>query len=282
MDGGWSELELDVLWVAVRRHGQGNWEAILADPNIKLLKNKTPQELATRWIKESQKIFPSAVPLLPATNNNTVHHLTPPERPTLALLPGTDGYSCNDTTAVQCPTPITRVPPHVSSSAGPGTQRLSPLGVENQSLRKNKRRSMTSQNNGIEGSSTRPIASNSHSVHRITSVHHGATSNGRLSPTVSGLMLQTQNNQRGRNMRSMGMQELLATVEAVSINRQHSSSLTNAEAEAEAEPKLLLGGHFQLPKIVAQMRSAGNDSGSNWSNPILIEDMDDSPHRTCE
>ncbi|KAI9086947.1 hypothetical protein K1719_031108 [Acacia pycnantha] len=52
----WSELELDALWVGVRRYGQNNWEKILTDPTGFIFKNKTPQDLSTRWNIELLKI----------------------------------------------------------------------------------------------------------------------------------------------------------------------------------------------------------------------------------
>jgi len=38
----WSDNELDSLWIAVRRYGKGNWEAISADQSMLLLRNKSP------------------------------------------------------------------------------------------------------------------------------------------------------------------------------------------------------------------------------------------------
>lgn len=35
----WYENELDSMWIAVRRHCKGNWEAISADPSMPLLRN---------------------------------------------------------------------------------------------------------------------------------------------------------------------------------------------------------------------------------------------------
>ncbi|KAK7243812.1 hypothetical protein RIF29_38624 [Crotalaria pallida] len=57
---GWSEYELDALWVGVRRHGQHNWEAILTDPVTTLLNNKSPLELSKKWEEEIEKVFPMA------------------------------------------------------------------------------------------------------------------------------------------------------------------------------------------------------------------------------
>ncbi|GER43251.1 chromodomain helicase DNA binding protein [Striga asiatica] len=53
----WSEDELDYLWIGVRRHGRGNWEAMLLDPRLRFSKFKTPDDLATRWADEQLKII---------------------------------------------------------------------------------------------------------------------------------------------------------------------------------------------------------------------------------
>lgn len=53
----WSEDELDALWIGVRRHGRGNWDAMLRDPKLKFLNHRTSEELASRWILEEQKII---------------------------------------------------------------------------------------------------------------------------------------------------------------------------------------------------------------------------------
>ncbi|XP_020578296.1 protein CHROMATIN REMODELING 4-like isoform X1 [Phalaenopsis equestris] len=60
----WSEDELDALWIAVRRHGRGNWDAMLRDPKFKVLKNKSIEELSSRWSMEQRKIldFPAPFP----------------------------------------------------------------------------------------------------------------------------------------------------------------------------------------------------------------------------
>ncbi|XP_011013940.1 PREDICTED: uncharacterized protein LOC105117829 isoform X3 [Populus euphratica] len=52
----WSDMELDSLWVGVRRHGQGNWEAMLRDPSL-FFKGKTVEHLTQRWMKERLQIF---------------------------------------------------------------------------------------------------------------------------------------------------------------------------------------------------------------------------------
>ncbi|XP_044509205.1 protein CHROMATIN REMODELING 4-like isoform X2 [Mangifera indica] len=55
----WSEDELDFLWIGVRRHGRGNWIAMLRDPRLKFSKHKTPEDLAARWEEEQLKILDS-------------------------------------------------------------------------------------------------------------------------------------------------------------------------------------------------------------------------------
>ncbi|KAL3578887.1 hypothetical protein D5086_020391 [Populus alba] len=52
----WSDVELDSLWVGVRRRGQGNWEAMLRDPSL-FFKGKTVEHLTRRWMKERLQIF---------------------------------------------------------------------------------------------------------------------------------------------------------------------------------------------------------------------------------
>lgn len=48
----WTDVELDSLWVGVRRHGRGNWEMMLRDLKLQFLPGKTPQDLAERWGEE--------------------------------------------------------------------------------------------------------------------------------------------------------------------------------------------------------------------------------------
>ncbi|GAV81101.1 SNF2_N domain-containing protein/Helicase_C domain-containing protein/Chromo domain-containing protein/PHD domain-containing protein/DUF1087 domain-containing protein [Cephalotus follicularis] len=64
----WSEDELDFLWIGVRRHGRGNWDAMLKDNRLKFSKYKTSEELASRWEEEQLKIFDgSSFPVLKST-----------------------------------------------------------------------------------------------------------------------------------------------------------------------------------------------------------------------
>ncbi|XP_010909175.1 protein CHROMATIN REMODELING 4 isoform X2 [Elaeis guineensis] len=53
----WSEDELDALWIGVRRHGKGNWDAMLRDPKLKSLKHRAAEDLSTRWTEEQHKIM---------------------------------------------------------------------------------------------------------------------------------------------------------------------------------------------------------------------------------
>lgn len=76
----WNGMELDALWIGVRRYGQAKWEQILGDPYLRKYfnKKKTPYDLYTKWKAHHQKIsssspkppkngvtHPSAVPLSP-------------------------------------------------------------------------------------------------------------------------------------------------------------------------------------------------------------------------
>lgn len=54
---GWSEDELDSLWIGVRRHGRGNWDVMLRDPKLKFSKYKTPEDLSVRWEEEQLRVF---------------------------------------------------------------------------------------------------------------------------------------------------------------------------------------------------------------------------------
>ncbi|KAL1833871.1 hypothetical protein ACET3Z_003522 [Daucus carota] len=59
----WTEDELDFLWIGVRRHGRGNWDAMIRDPRLKFSKFKTPEDLLIRWEEEQHKILD--IPTLP-------------------------------------------------------------------------------------------------------------------------------------------------------------------------------------------------------------------------
>ncbi|KAK2634973.1 hypothetical protein Ddye_029765 [Dipteronia dyeriana] len=59
---GWSEDELDFLWIGVRRHGRGNWSAMLRDSRLKFSKYKSSEDLAARWEEEQLKILDYPVP----------------------------------------------------------------------------------------------------------------------------------------------------------------------------------------------------------------------------
>ncbi|GAB2281270.1 hypothetical protein Dimus_015874 [Dionaea muscipula] len=53
----WSEDELDSLWIGVRRHGRGNWDAMLRDPRLKFPKYRTVNDLAARWEEEQLRVL---------------------------------------------------------------------------------------------------------------------------------------------------------------------------------------------------------------------------------
>ncbi|KAI3455806.1 hypothetical protein Pfo_012469 [Paulownia fortunei] len=71
----WSEDELDYLWMGIRRHGRGNWEAMLHDPRLKFSKFRTAEDLSARWEEEQLKILdgpglPVVKPLRPPRSEN--------------------------------------------------------------------------------------------------------------------------------------------------------------------------------------------------------------------
>ncbi|KAF7817741.1 chromatin remodeling complex subunit [Senna tora] len=53
----WSEEELDFLWIGVRRHGRGNWDAMLRDPRLRFSPLRVPRDLADRWEEEQLKLL---------------------------------------------------------------------------------------------------------------------------------------------------------------------------------------------------------------------------------
>ncbi|XP_071691219.1 uncharacterized protein [Rutidosis leptorrhynchoides] len=53
----WCEEELDFLWIGVRRHGVGNWDAVLMDPRLHFTSWRSPRELAERWDEEQSKLL---------------------------------------------------------------------------------------------------------------------------------------------------------------------------------------------------------------------------------
>ncbi|XP_027349361.1 uncharacterized protein LOC113860971 isoform X2 [Abrus precatorius] len=53
----WSEEELDYLWIGVRRHGRGNWDAMLRDQRLRFSPLRVPGDLAERWEDEQLKLL---------------------------------------------------------------------------------------------------------------------------------------------------------------------------------------------------------------------------------
>lgn len=53
----WSEEELDCLWIGVRRHGRGNWDAMLKDSRLHFFPWRTPRDLAERWDEDQSKLM---------------------------------------------------------------------------------------------------------------------------------------------------------------------------------------------------------------------------------
>ncbi|XP_076935783.1 uncharacterized protein LOC143602626 [Bidens hawaiensis] len=89
----WSEEELDFLWIGVRRHGIGSWDAILRDPRLHFSSWRSPRELAERWEKEQSNL------LRAKPSFHTKHN--PIEEPQLSL--GFRGRSTVDPHLVNVP-----------------------------------------------------------------------------------------------------------------------------------------------------------------------------------
>ncbi|CAH9135891.1 unnamed protein product [Cuscuta epithymum] len=53
----WSEEELDCLWIGVRRHGRGKWEAMLRDPRLRFCSFRSARDLAERWEEERWRLM---------------------------------------------------------------------------------------------------------------------------------------------------------------------------------------------------------------------------------
>ncbi|PON49082.1 histone H3-K9 methyltransferase [Parasponia andersonii] len=67
----WSEDELDFLWIGVRRHGRGNWNAMLRDHRLKFSKYRTSDDLSTRWEEEQLKILDGSTFSVPRPTKST-------------------------------------------------------------------------------------------------------------------------------------------------------------------------------------------------------------------
>ncbi|XP_021772389.1 uncharacterized protein LOC110736479 [Chenopodium quinoa] len=53
----WSDEELDSLWIGLRRHGRGNWHAMLLDPRLRFAPWRTAADLEGQWGREQYKLF---------------------------------------------------------------------------------------------------------------------------------------------------------------------------------------------------------------------------------
>ncbi|XP_074312320.1 uncharacterized protein LOC141647859 [Silene latifolia] len=53
----WSEEELDSLWIGIRRHGRGNWHAMLLDPKLRFAPWRVARDLAAQWDREQCNLF---------------------------------------------------------------------------------------------------------------------------------------------------------------------------------------------------------------------------------
>lgn len=53
----WAEEELDSLWIGIRRHGRGNWHAMLLDPRLHFAPWRVARDLAVQWEQELHKLL---------------------------------------------------------------------------------------------------------------------------------------------------------------------------------------------------------------------------------
>uniref|UniRef100_A0A7N0T7C7 Protein CHROMATIN REMODELING 4 n=1 Tax=Kalanchoe fedtschenkoi TaxID=63787 RepID=A0A7N0T7C7_KALFE len=82
MSDGWSEDELDSLWIGVRRHGKGNWETMLKDPKLRFSLEKTAEDLSSRWDEELVRIFDGSA--TPSSTSSSRAKATKPVFPNLS------------------------------------------------------------------------------------------------------------------------------------------------------------------------------------------------------
>ncbi|XP_042478710.1 uncharacterized protein LOC122059747 isoform X2 [Macadamia integrifolia] len=69
----WSDVELDSLWIGVRRHGRGNWDAMLRDPRLHFSVSRVAKDLADQWDEEQSKLS-SGTLIQPASLRNSQGH----------------------------------------------------------------------------------------------------------------------------------------------------------------------------------------------------------------
>ncbi|XP_042517347.1 uncharacterized protein LOC122091454 isoform X2 [Macadamia integrifolia] len=69
----WSEEELDSLWIGVRRHGRGNWDAMLRDPRLHFSVWRVAKDLAEQWDDEQSQLL-SGMMIQPARFRNSQDH----------------------------------------------------------------------------------------------------------------------------------------------------------------------------------------------------------------
>ncbi|XP_043712930.1 uncharacterized protein LOC122661560 isoform X2 [Telopea speciosissima] len=69
----WSEEELDSLWIGVRRHGRGNWDAMLRDPRLHFSVWRVAKDLAEQWDDEQSQLL-SGMLIQPARFGNSQYH----------------------------------------------------------------------------------------------------------------------------------------------------------------------------------------------------------------
>ncbi|KAK7324234.1 hypothetical protein VNO77_27763 [Canavalia gladiata] len=251
----WSDTELDALWIAARRHGT-NWDEVWNHPIKVVFRNKTSEDLARKWDKETLKLFPSAIAL--PINNSEFSTIT--NRPTTPAMNRSGLYSSSTgTTAVQFPsvTYPTQMPTTYGIPPFPAVEK-------NQNL--NKRMNIPLWNSGIYGPYHQGSSSSaSHSFQNFPSAPPQRTPNVNLS--LKAPMVQTLHERPNlvQNFRPMRMQTLQTPKDSVYAKGISPST------KVETGTQFLLGGLVPLPKNEASSKSAGHDIGNTESNPTQVK-----------
>ncbi|KAJ7948987.1 protein CHROMATIN REMODELING 4 [Quillaja saponaria] len=232
----WTGDQLDALWTGVRRYGQNNWEAILQDPSLNVLKNKTAQDLSMRWREEvftltTRDEFPP--PKLTSTLCSA--HLRETERPDCSsglihLVPslevGSFGLTSNNSSWLQKPNLMAMRPQASKTTAVATTSRRSVPAAAPQ------------------------WPSTSNLEHVVPEIGHHQTN----------------------KMMAMRSQVSKTTVVATTSRRVFSSNLSSSTS---AGPRLLMGGRFQLPNV-RMHQNTRDDSSETESDPYLAGRQEES------
>ncbi|MED6143830.1 hypothetical protein PIB30_009641 [Stylosanthes scabra] len=285
----WIESELDALWLGVRRHGEGNWKAIIADSRLfpASLGHKTPQELSIMWNKDKLKLFPSRLLVSPPPSSsvpvtNTRQGLQPqpqqpPPPPPSALEKNKEKEVINDRaeTSILTPTQLDRVPPHMYLDYG--IKRVQ----EKHSVKSSINFPSVVHEDDASGSGSVPsekASSSSGLSHGVTThdEHASAPPCQRPSSPVYGLLATIE---ESSSRACDGNQTALSSMKRLLPETEKEKVVISESEDDDTKPqRLLLGGQFQLSNILDQMKKNKNyaqekkniEAGTS-SNPFHID-----------